>query len=228
MFWGCIISEGKPYAFSKTSGFDVAHISNVSLSKDSGVGKTYLLLTREKETFTLACLQKDKVESHSLDLYLKSAQGVTLSVSGKGEMHVSGYLEPGDYSESEDEEAFLEGNLGNLNDKKADLGSEESEEDSEEVPKKAEKKAAEQKKPELKKNDQKKQEQKKPEPKAADQKKQEKKKEEQKKQEHKKHEHKREEKKPKIQKLLAESASEGDESSDDMGCLLYTSPSPRD
>jgi len=181
MFWGCVVSEKKPYTVVKDSDLQVVHLSNIALSKSSGTGKTYLLITRQKETFTLACLQKDKVECHSLDLYLRLDQGITLSVSGEGEIHVTGYLDMDVdmKSSSEDEGAFIE---GSLNDKIKEAESEEeedSDEDSDEEPKKkveekkVEKKKEEHKKDENNKPGKKKQEQKKPEQKKPDQKKKE-------------------------------------------------------
>ena len=45
---------------------------------------------------TLATLQKDKVDSVALDLYVNVSQQVVLSVSGApgAELHLSGFLEP--------------------------------------------------------------------------------------------------------------------------------------
>lgn len=43
---------------------------------------------------TLAVLQKDKFETQALDLYINVTQNLTLSASGAGELHLSGYFEP--------------------------------------------------------------------------------------------------------------------------------------
>ena len=58
---------------------------------------------------TLATLQKDKVESVSLDLYVNVSQQVVLSVSGAqgAELHLSGFFEP--QREGEDEGMFMDG-----------------------------------------------------------------------------------------------------------------------
>lgn len=42
---------------------------------------------------TIATLQKDKIETLSLDLYVNISQNVTFSVTG-GEIHLSGFFEP--------------------------------------------------------------------------------------------------------------------------------------
>lgn len=181
MFWGCAISEKKPYAAPKGSNVQIAHITNVALSKTSDVGKTYLIVTKGKESFTLACLQKDKVESHSLDLYLTLDQNLTLTVSGKGEMHVTGYLEIGSDVDS-DEEAFIEGSLEQEMAKvEEDSEEDDSEEDEDEAPKKKQGKKVEKKTIEPKKVDQKREEQKKSQPKKQEHKKVDQKKQEQRK-----------------------------------------------
>ena len=57
---------------------------------------------------TLATLQKDKVESVALDLYVNVSQQVVLSVSGApgAELHLSGFFEP--QREGEDEGMFMD------------------------------------------------------------------------------------------------------------------------
>ena len=95
--------------------YPVLHISNVALPKNAPQGKIYLLATMGKpgqetvKDLTLATLQKDKVESVSLDLYVNVSQQVVLSVSGAqgAELHLSGFFEP--QSEGEDEGLFMDG-----------------------------------------------------------------------------------------------------------------------
>ena len=48
---------------------------------------------KDLQKLTLATLQKDKVETISLDIYINVSQQVTLSVEG-GELHLSGFYEP--------------------------------------------------------------------------------------------------------------------------------------
>jgi len=95
--------------------YPVLHISNVALPKNAPQGKIYLLATMGKQgqetvkDLTLATLQKDKVESVALDLYVNVSQQVTLSVSGAqgAELHLSGFFEP--QREGEDDGMFMDG-----------------------------------------------------------------------------------------------------------------------
>lgn len=87
MFWGCQLKEAKPYKTQSAledNDFPVLHISNVALPRNAPNGKIYLLASMGKDLkdLTIATLQKDKIESVSLDLYVNVTQQVTLSVSG--------------------------------------------------------------------------------------------------------------------------------------------------
>lgn len=99
MFWGCVIKEGKPYKTHNAleeSDYPVLHISNVALPKSAGNGKVHLVASMGKDLkdLTLATLQKDKVETVALDLYVNVSQQVTLAIQGQGELHLSGFFEP--------------------------------------------------------------------------------------------------------------------------------------
>ena len=94
MLWGCIVSEKSFYTLPKDSPRDLLHISNAALSKSSEPGKNYLMITKGNQTFTLAVMQRDKIETIFLDLYVRTSQGIKLSLVGKGEIHVLGYFEP--------------------------------------------------------------------------------------------------------------------------------------
>jgi len=72
-------------------------LSNVSLPKTATqAGKVYLLASSGKDlqNLTIACLQKDKVDSFALDLYINVSQNLTISVQGAAEIHLSGFFEP--------------------------------------------------------------------------------------------------------------------------------------
>lgn len=129
MFWGCVLKDGKSYKTQSAledNDYPVLHISNVALPKNAQGGKVYLTATMGKagsetiKDLVIATLQKDKVESIALDLYVNVSQQITLSASA--ELHVSGFFEPqregdddegmfmdgeeiGDEDESEEEEA---------------------------------------------------------------------------------------------------------------------------
>lgn len=49
---------------------------------------------KDLKDLTLATLQKDKVETVALDIYINASQNVTLSIAGAGELHLSGFFEP--------------------------------------------------------------------------------------------------------------------------------------
>ena len=99
MFWGVVIKEGKPYKTQSAleeNDYPVLHLSNVALPKSAQGGKVHLLASMGKDIkdLTLATLQKDKVETIALDIYINVSQNVTLSISGPGELHLSGFFEP--------------------------------------------------------------------------------------------------------------------------------------
>lgn len=78
------------------SDYPVLHISHVGLPKTAAPSKAYLQASTDKDVsnLTLATLQKDKLDTQSLDLYFNVSQKVTLSVTGATEIHLSGYFEP--------------------------------------------------------------------------------------------------------------------------------------
>ena len=115
MFWGCVLKDGKAYKTQSAleeSDYPVLHISNVALPKNAPAGKLYLLASMGKDLqgLTLATLQKDKIESVSLDLYVNVSQQITLTVSGApgAELHLSGFFEP-QRSDEEDDAMFMNG-----------------------------------------------------------------------------------------------------------------------
>lgn len=87
------------------------HISNVALPRNAPNGKIHLLASMGKDVkeLTIATLQKDKVETVALDIYVNVSQQVTLSVAGAqgAELHLSGFFEP--QRDEMDENMFLEG-----------------------------------------------------------------------------------------------------------------------
>lgn len=61
---------------------------------------------KDLKDLTLATLCKDKVETIALDIYINVSQNVTLSISGPGELHLSGFYEP--QRDEMDENMFLD------------------------------------------------------------------------------------------------------------------------
>jgi hypothetical protein len=49
---------------------------------------------KELKNLQIACLAPNSHEVQPLDLYLNISQNITISVSGKSEVHLSGYFEP--------------------------------------------------------------------------------------------------------------------------------------
>jgi hypothetical protein len=119
MFWGCVLKDNKAYKTQSAledNDYPVLHISNVALPKNAPEGKVYLTATMGKQgsetvkDLVIATLQKNKVESVALDLYVNVSQQITLSASGpqNAELHLSGFFEP--QREAEDDEGmFMDG-----------------------------------------------------------------------------------------------------------------------
>lgn len=87
--------------------YPVLHISNVALPANAPNGKYYLTVSMGKDIkdLTIASLEKNKNEVQALDLYINVSQGVTLSSSGPGELHLSGFFEP--HREEMDEDGMF-------------------------------------------------------------------------------------------------------------------------
>mmetsp|Transcript_102022 Transcript_102022/g.200086 ORF Transcript_102022/g.200086 Transcript_102022/m.200086 type:complete len:285 (-) Transcript_102022:158-1012(-) len=105
-FCGCVLKPGKKERVNVPDG-EVWHLSQVCVH-DPKPGKNYVQVEVKGTAYTLVCLEKDKVEHNSLDLFFGPEDAV-FSTSGKSEVHLLGYLEPmddgGDMSgDDEDEE----------------------------------------------------------------------------------------------------------------------------
>jgi hypothetical protein len=116
MFWGAIVKEGKPWKAVKNmedAEYPVLHISQAALPKSAQAGKIQLTLSNGKDLkdLVVCTLQKEKVENQSLDLYIHISQPIELKVSGPGEIHLSGYVEP---SQDMEDNEFMQG--GDLDD----------------------------------------------------------------------------------------------------------------
>lgn len=109
MFWGTVIKEGKPFKSQQAmqdKEFSALHISQATLPEGCHQGKIYLTASMGKElpNLTVAVLSADK-DTCALDFYINLSQNVTLSVKGKSEVHLTGYMEP-----SADEDGMMMGN----------------------------------------------------------------------------------------------------------------------
>jgi len=106
-FWGLILKPGQKHPVESAAG-DILHLSQACLHQPKG-GKNYLQVTDNEKTYAIACLEKDKVEHASFDLFFSTGSCI-FSCKGDTEVHLTGYFEPeqdmGDESgESEDEVA---------------------------------------------------------------------------------------------------------------------------
>lgn len=81
---------------------EVLHLSQVCLH-DPKPGKNYLQVSVADKTLTFCCLEKDKCEHNSLDLFF-GPDAPTFINKGTSEVHLSGYLEPMDEDDEDDED----------------------------------------------------------------------------------------------------------------------------
>ncbi len=140
MFWGCIVTEGKPYTLPVESEYELLHISTAALSRASEPGKTYIMITKENDTFTIGSVQKDKTEMLTLDLFVRASQGIKFAVVGKAEVHITGYFEASESGDLDDE---LLGHMADI--PEFDEEEEEDESEGEDIEKKKPEKKAEKK-----------------------------------------------------------------------------------
>lgn len=105
-FWGLILKPGQKVPVESADG-DILHLSQACLHAPKG-GKNYLQVTDNEKTYVVACLEKDKVEHASFDLFFSTAS-CSFSSKGDSEVHLTGYFEPsqdlGDEEEEEEDEA---------------------------------------------------------------------------------------------------------------------------
>lgn len=94
-FWGAVVKPGEKKSLDQ-EGTDILHLSQVCLNNPKP-GKTYVRAQVKCSSFTLACLELDKVEHDSLDLFFQP-QDTSFTVQGPNEVHFVGYMEPGDDS----------------------------------------------------------------------------------------------------------------------------------
>ncbi|XP_053991758.1 nucleolin-like isoform X2 [Hylaeus volcanicus] len=102
MFFGAVLKPGTSFTPEVIDG-EILHISQACLYNPANVERTYLEVVDDDETYAACVLQKEKQESVSLDLYLNGSNGSKLQISGgRNEVHIVGYYEPQDGSDSED------------------------------------------------------------------------------------------------------------------------------
>jgi nucleophosmin 1 len=100
-FWGLILKAGQKVPVESADG-DILHLSQACLHTPKG-GKNYLQVTDNEKTYVIACLEKDKVEHASFDLFFSTAS-CSFSCKGDSEVHLTGYFEPAQDMDDEEEE----------------------------------------------------------------------------------------------------------------------------
>lgn len=101
-FWGVALKPNKPEKVLAPEG-EILHLSQGCLHQPSA-GKNYVQAKVDGKTYTIACLEKDKEEHTSFDLFF-SAEECVLTNKGSSEVHLTGYFEPKSMSDDEVEPA---------------------------------------------------------------------------------------------------------------------------
>jgi len=99
-FLGCTLKPNKPEKVTVPSS-ELWHLSQVCLHEPKA-GKNYVKVVVKGTTYTVACLEKDKQEHNSVDLFF-GPEEVTFVNKGASEVHLLGYLEPKEDGDDEDE-----------------------------------------------------------------------------------------------------------------------------
>ncbi|CAE7193678.1 FKBP43 [Symbiodinium sp. CCMP2456] len=101
-FWGCQLKPGAKFEVKAEEGGDVLHLSQACLHQPTA-GKNFLQVVDGAKSYSIACLQKDKSEYASFDLFFRTG---TCSFHNKGssEMHLTGYFEPDGMPDDDEEE----------------------------------------------------------------------------------------------------------------------------
>lgn len=130
MFWGCAIKPGKEHQIPE-SVTDVLRISNLALNPNTKGTSSLFLRNGGENPILVATLTSGKTEHVMVDIYVKISVGVTLSVKGNAEIHVSGYYDP-THSDLEDIDEMDEFTALNNQRKKLETELAQEEEDEEE------------------------------------------------------------------------------------------------
>jgi len=104
-FWGTAVKPGA-WTQGKAPEGEILHVSQACLH-DPKPGKTYLQIQVSGETYTVACLEKDKREHDALDLMFSPEDAPKFCAKGSSEIHLVGYVEPEQASDGEEEKAAV-------------------------------------------------------------------------------------------------------------------------
>lgn len=113
-FWGCALKPGQKQKVDLPED-EVLHLSQVCLHEPKA-GKNYLSVLVNGSNYTFCCLEKDKIEHNSLDLFF-GPEPPTFHNKGSSEVHISGYMEPKDEGDEDEEEEEEESEEEQVKDK---------------------------------------------------------------------------------------------------------------
>jgi len=105
MFWGITLETGKKYTQTVKTAF---HVSMAALEPQTGGDKHQnvgLMLEHDKAEFLLCNLNLSKNQQQQLDLEFTEGEDITFFLSGKGVVHLTGYLTKEDDDFMDEEES---------------------------------------------------------------------------------------------------------------------------
>merc|ERR1719232_915793 len=98
------------------------------------------MLAHDASEFLLCTLEQPHCRQQTLDLEFGEGETITLSVSGKGTVHLSGYVQP-DEEEEQDESGMFDDEASDVSEEDVSNSEDDDEEEEEEIPAKIAKKA---------------------------------------------------------------------------------------
>merc|ERR1719187_2360588 len=98
------------------------------------------MLAHDASEFLLCTLEQPHCRQQTLDLEFGEGETITLSVSGKGTVHLSGYVQLDDEQDDEDASGMFDDEASDISEEDVS-GTDEEEEEEEEIPEKIAKKA---------------------------------------------------------------------------------------
>lgn len=100
-FWGTILKPNQKKKVESPEG-DILHLSQACLN-DPKDGKNYVMAEVSGTSYAVACLEKGKKEHDSFDLFF-DPKACSFMNKGASEVHLTGYFEPVDDDEGDEEE----------------------------------------------------------------------------------------------------------------------------
>src|SRR5690242_2354833 len=104
MFWGCKLTSEKEFFLKNNKKSRTLHLTAASLGPaTSTVGKTFLQIeVDQSDKLVIAVLDHETNSQKTLDLRFEANQNITFSVSGQGEVSITGFYErKGDLSDDD-------------------------------------------------------------------------------------------------------------------------------